>query len=201
MTRKNRHSRKSLSDLKIDDLVDRIVGETYRSSKQIRRLMTRSDWEDLISQAKPEILQWIKEHQPRSASPEPAPQKQQIGVSDFFLEQEEFVADVYTGLWRLERKLLDPDSGQPNEQTRRIHRHLQSIFDALHFAGYYIIDHVGKPFDPDLGLRILAKEEKAGVRQPMISETIKPTIILQNKNYQIRIQRGDVVLALPAQAK
>ena len=106
-----------------------------------------------------------------------------------------FLGEVATNIWRLRQKMLDVATRQPLEPTRRLYRHVESIWDAFREQGIEICDHTGQvvPQGGVYGLRILACQPTAGIGREVVLETIKPTVRLQ----QQVIQMGEVILAVP----
>src|SRR5229473_3312874 len=76
----------------------------------------------------------------------------------------QLLAEVSTGLWRIRRRLIDPETGQPREETRRAYRDLQFTWDALTQAGVEILDHTGQSFDAGLSLSVLAYQPTEGIQ-------------------------------------
>lgn len=105
------------------------------------------------------------------------------------------LADVGTGLWRLQQAMLQPGTEQPLEEMRRAYRHLQSTLDALDRANIQIQDHTGElvPEGGGLKLKILAYQPLAEITHKQVMETIKPTIYYKDQ----MIQMGEVIVSVP----
>ena len=41
------------------------------------------------------------------------------------------ITEISTHVWRAKSKLIDPATGQPREDSRRIYRHIESTLDSL----------------------------------------------------------------------
>ena len=108
-------------------------------------------------------------------------------------EQQRFLADVGTGLWRLRQKMVQPGSDKPLEEMRRAYRHLESTWDALTQAGVEIHDHTGEtvPEGGIYALKTIAFQPTPGVSHEKVVETIKPTIYYKDQ----MIQMGEVIIA------
>jgi hypothetical protein len=114
-------------------------------------------------------------------------------------EQVHFLGELGTHLLRLRHKLVDRQTKQPVEETRRIYRHLESAWDTLAQAGVEIRDHTGEPF-PENGvssLKTLAFQPTAGIDRETVVETVRPTVYFRDKIIQI----GEVVVAVPEKAQ
>src|ERR1700677_3996343 len=97
-------------------------------------------------------------------APPPAPEP---GLPKEWLKT---LAHVATALWRLRRRLVDPQTGQPREEMRRPYRDLESAWDALEQAGVHIRDHTGDVYDPGYSLVCLAFQPTQGLTREQVIE-------------------------------
>jgi hypothetical protein len=106
----------------------------------------------------------------------------------------QLVADVGTGLWRLQSKQA-PAGPNDLEAERRTQRHLQSLLDTLVQAGVEIRDHTGElvPRGGIYTLNVLAYEPRASLATERVLETIKPTIYFKDRVIQV----GQVIIGTP----
>jgi hypothetical protein len=104
-----------------------------------------------------------------------------------------FLADVGTGLWRLRQKMTQPGTDKPLEEMRRAYRHFESVWDALERDGVKIYDHTGEDFDAGRSIKVLAYQPTAGLSRERVTETIKPTIYVNDE----RVQMGEVIVGTP----
>jgi hypothetical protein len=123
---------------------------------------------------------------PASASSPDAPSEEMLSR----------LADAGLGLWRLRRRMVDPETDEPLEEMRRAYRHLESTWDALTEAGIEIQDHTDSLFDSGLSLKVIAFQAMAGLEREKVIETIKPTIYYKGK----RIRMGEVIVGAPEKA-
>jgi hypothetical protein len=103
------------------------------------------------------------------------------------------LADIATGLWRMRRRMLDSETGQPREEMRRVYRQMEATWDALSQAGVEIVDHTDKPYDGGLLLKAIAFQPTSGIERDVIIETIRPSIYFKDQ----RVQIGEVVIGTP----
>lgn len=108
-------------------------------------------------------------------------------------DRSRFLSEIATALWRMRAKMIDPKTDQPMESSRRVYRHLETIWDNLSQEGIEVVEHTSKPFDPGMSIKVLAYQETPGLEKEMIIETIKPTIY----NHDKRIQMGEVIVGTP----
>jgi len=108
---------------------------------------------------------------------------------------EKAVCELCTNLWRLDRKLRDPESSEFPEDLRLPGKYLQSIRDELRDAGYVFRDHTAErmPEKGISGLKEIAFEQQVGIDHPIVLETVKPTVTYKDKV----IQMGEVIVGLP----
>ncbi|NQT77650.1 MAG: hypothetical protein HQ565_08045 [Bacteroidetes bacterium] len=103
----------------------------------------------------------------------------------------EFLAEVSVGAWRLKKKMIDVETGQPFDEMNRTYRHLESILLTLEKEGIEIQDHDGQQFDAGLSLKVLAYQPTPNIDQEYVLETIKPSIYLKGD----RILMGEVIVS------
>lgn len=103
------------------------------------------------------------------------------------------LAALSTHLWRMGKRLADPKSGRPCEETRKIFRHYEACMDTLKKAGVEIIDHTGDAFDAGLSIEVLTYQPSAGLDRDRVIETVRPTVYLHDQ----RIQMGVVIVGTP----
>jgi len=105
------------------------------------------------------------------------------------------MAEVGTGLWRLRRKLVQPGTDRPHDETRGAYRHLESVWDALKQHGIEIRDHTDEPV-PETGtyaLKVITYQPTAGLTRERVVETIKPSIYWNSDTLQV----GEVIVGTP----
>jgi hypothetical protein len=105
------------------------------------------------------------------------------------------MAEVGTGLWRLRKKMVQPDTNRPHDEMRSAYRHLESVWDVLSQFGLEIRDHTGEAV-PETGtyaLKVITYQPTAGLVRERVVETIKPSIYWNNDTLQI----GEVIVGTP----
>lgn len=120
------------------------------------------------------------------AVPEPRP----LAASDVAAP---LLAEVCTGLWRMQRRLSEIESGKEREALRHTQRRVESVLDVLAQAGLEIQDHTGTAYDPGLSIKVIAFEAVSGIGRETVTETIRPSIYLRGE----RIQMGEVLVGTP----
>ena len=103
------------------------------------------------------------------------------------------IAAIATHVWRAKSKLIDPESGQPREETKRTYRHIESTLDALAQMGVVIRDQLNEPYDPGLPVNVLTFQPMPGLSRDTIVEVLRPTIIWQDRVLQV----GEVIVGTP----
>ena len=195
---RNKNKRKIKSQK--ESLVAILTQAIYNKAIQIRRPLTRDDLEDALEHADEVIVNYLKEQNQKYAPVSSPVTTSPTGDTSFFQEQMELIADISTGLWRLQQRLINPDTGQPLEESRRAYRHFQSVWDAIHEAGFIIQDHTGEPFNARQMLKVITYEQKPGIDREIVSETIKPSVYYHKEGQDTMIQMGEVIVATPVNA-
>jgi len=105
------------------------------------------------------------------------------------------LSDVCTGLWRLRRRMIDPETDRPLEEMRKPFRHLESVWDTLAVAGVNIRDHTNEPVPEygSIGLNVLAYQPMPGISRERVIETVKPSIYVGER----LVQMGQVIIGTP----
>jgi hypothetical protein len=103
------------------------------------------------------------------------------------------IAAIATHVWRAKKKLIDPGSGQPHEETKRTYRHIESTLDALAQMGVVISDQLNEPYDPGLPVNVLTFQPMPGLSRDTIVDVVRPTIIWRERVLQV----GEVVVGTP----
>ena len=103
------------------------------------------------------------------------------------------LAALATSVWRAKGKLVDPTNGEPYEETRRIHRHVEGACDAFQQLGIRMSDWLGQPFDAGLPLKVLAFQPTPGVVRDTIIEVVRPAVFWQDRLLQV----AEVVVGIP----
>jgi hypothetical protein len=108
------------------------------------------------------------------------------------------LAEVGTGLWRLRKKMVQPDTNRPHDEMRSAYRHFESVWDVLKQAGLEIRDHTGEPV-PETGtynLKVITYQPTPGLTRERVAETIKPSIYWNGDT----LQTGEVIVETPVRS-
>jgi len=104
------------------------------------------------------------------------------------------LAALATHVWRAKSKLVDPNTGEPSEETRRAYRHVQAAFDTFAQMGLTMNDWIDQPFDPGLPVKVLTFQPMPEIMRDTVVEAVRPTIIWKDQLLQL----GEVVVGIPA---
>lgn len=104
------------------------------------------------------------------------------------------IASIATQAWHAKNKMVDPETGEARDEMRRVYRHIENILDALKLIHVDIIDPIGRAYDSGMALKVISFEETPGFSKEEIKETLRPTIMLQER---IMIQMGEVIVGTP----
>jgi hypothetical protein len=103
------------------------------------------------------------------------------------------LAEVATGLWRTQQRMVQPGTSEPLEAFKRAYRPLQSTLDTLQQAGLEMIDRTNRPYAVGLSEKVIAYETSPNLAQETIIETIKPSIYYQGHLLQL----GEIIVGQP----
>ena len=103
------------------------------------------------------------------------------------------LASIATNAWRARNKMVDAETGEPQDDMRRVYRHIEGIFNAFDELGLRTIDPTGKAYDSGMALKVISFEQTPGISHEEITETIKPSITWQGRLLQI----GEVIVGTP----
>ena len=111
-----------------------------------------------------------------------------------FHELTKLLADIATGLWRINNKFSAVDIDILPNELKKAHRHIESTMDALIGAKADIRDHANEKYVAGMALKVIAYQPSSSVQVEMITETIKPSVFYKDE----LIQMGEVIVATPA---
>jgi hypothetical protein len=118
---------------------------------------------------------------------------QENAPKDATLKERKLAIDVGTALWRLRQRMVDPETGQPPDESRKALRHVEAMWNALRDVGIEIQDHTHLPFRSGLALDVVAFQPIDGLSRDTVIETIRPSIYLNDQVIQV----GQVVVGTP----
>jgi hypothetical protein len=110
------------------------------------------------------------------------------------LDDEPFITDLVTRLWRVRQCLRKPGSEEPVEGTDRGYRHLERLFSNLEQSGIRIMDKTGTFYDPGMATTVVSSEPMDGIGREIIKETVRPAIFRGDR----LIQTSQVVVGIPS---
>lgn len=183
-----------------DELLEFLKRVLLHAQSRLRRPMTRAEIEATLEQAVAKIVEWLEEQHQRSILTSASPSLPLKTIAErvtFRREHQQLLAEISTGLWRLRKSLVNPQTGQPMEGANRAYRHLLAVWELIQEAGYIIQDHTRQPLSSRPMVKIITYEYKPGIESEIISETIKPSVYFRNDAEIELIQAGEVVVARP----
>jgi hypothetical protein len=103
------------------------------------------------------------------------------------------LVEVATNTWRLKVRMIDPDTSEPKEETRKLFRFVEGLFRALDDAGIQVIDKTGKPYDNGMSEKVISFEQIPGLMKEEIIETIRPSVRWKGRP----IHNGEIIVGIP----
>lgn len=126
----------------------------------------------------------------------PAPAPTVVVNSEAYLD--EFgvsMASLATQVWRTRNRIMDPETGEPREEMRRVHRHVIGAFESLTEMGLVINDWVNQPYDSGLPVKVLTFQPTPDIQRDIVLEATRPTVIWKER----LLQMGEVIVGIPPQ--
>jgi hypothetical protein len=112
------------------------------------------------------------------------------------VDDERFICDLSTRLWRLRNSLQQPGSQEAVPGVERGYRHLERLLFSLENLGIRIVDRTGSFYDPGMALKVVSSEPMDGIGSEIIKETICPAVYRDEKLIQV----PQVVVGIPSNA-
>ena len=101
--------------------------------------------------------------------------------------------EMATNAWRLKVRMVDPDSGEPKEDTRKLYRFVEGLFRALDDAGIQVIDKSGKPYDSGMPEKVISFEQTPGLLKEEVIQTVRPSIRWKERS----LRHGEIIVGIP----
>lgn len=103
------------------------------------------------------------------------------------------LVEMATNAWRLKVRMVDPDTGEPKEEARKLYRFVEGLFRALGEAGIQVIDKTGKPYDNGMSEKVINFEQTPGLAKEEIIDTIRPSIRWKEQP----LYYGEIIVGIP----
>lgn len=126
------------------------------------------------------------------SAPPPVPVATPVAMEDLDLLGG-YLAGLATQVWRARNRIIDPETGEPREEMRRIHRHVEAAFEAFAQMGVVIKDWIQQPYDAGLPVKVLTFQPASDVQRDTVLEAVRPTVIWKDR----LLQMGEVIVAIP----
>jgi len=113
--------------------------------------------------------------------------------AESFDELSPALGGLATQVWRAIGKTVDPATGEPREEMKRVHRHIEGALDVLKQMGLSMNDWVKQPYDAGLPVKVLSFQPTPGLDRDTVLEAVRPTVIWKDRVLQL----GEVVVGTP----
>jgi len=98
-----------------------------------------------------------------------------------------------THLWRAKGKLVDPATGEPREESKRIYRHVESALETFSQLGVTMNDWLNQPYDPGLPVKVLTFQPTPELTRDTVVEAVRPTVMWNDRLLQL----AEVIVGIP----
>jgi hypothetical protein len=103
------------------------------------------------------------------------------------------LSGLATQVWRTRNRIIDPETGEPREEMKRIYRHVEGAFEMFTEMGLTINDWVKQPYDAGLPVKVLTFQPTPGIQRDTVLEAVRPTVIWKDR----LLQMGEVIVGVP----
>jgi hypothetical protein len=147
--------------------------------------------ENELAQLEKLVRSFAEEAQRSRVSPPPQPSEP---IFHNALDDEPFIADLATRLWRVRQAMLRSGSVEQGDGADRGFRHLDRLLAHLEEAGVKVVDKTGSFYDAGMVMNVVSSEPMDGIGREIIKETIKPAVYRGDR----LIQTSQVVVGVPS---
>ncbi len=141
-------------------------------------------------------VQSLKNAPPAPVPPEPIPPVAATGPvppPETANPHDSAVAALATHIWRAQMRLLDPKTGEPREETRRLYRHIEGALEAFTAMGVRLSDWLDQPYDAGLPVKVISFQPTPDVARDTVIEAVRPAVFWQDRLLQV----GEVIVGIP----
>ncbi|HEY9154172.1 MAG TPA: hypothetical protein VIM69_03515 [Opitutaceae bacterium] len=103
------------------------------------------------------------------------------------------LSSLATHLWRAKGKLVDPATGEPREESRRIYRHVEAALETFSQLGVTMNDWLNQPYDPGLPVKVLTFQPTPELTRDTVVEATRPTVMWNDRLLQL----AEVIVGIP----
>lgn len=96
-----------------------------------------------------------------------------LGVND--------IVDLAVEIWRIEQRINKSASSLPENQLKGLENSIQKLKRYIEKYDIEIIDYKNTKYNDGLNLDILSVEKDATLSEPMVKETVEPTIMCKGQ--------------------
>lgn len=96
-----------------------------------------------------------------------------LGVND--------LVDLAVEIWRMEQRISKSASGLPENQLKGLENSIQKLRRYLEKYDIEIVDYKDTKYNEGINLDILSVEKDPSLPEPMVKETVEPTIMLKGQ--------------------
>jgi hypothetical protein len=103
------------------------------------------------------------------------------------------LSSLATHLWRAKGKLVDPATGEPREESRRVYRHVEAALETFSQLGVTMNDWLNQPYDPGLPVKVLTFQPTPELTRDTVVEATRPTVMWNDRLLQL----AEVIVGIP----
>ncbi|MFA4814767.1 MAG: hypothetical protein WC868_05720 [Bacteroidales bacterium] len=80
-------------------------------------------------------------------------------------------------IWRIEQSIIKSSSSLPENQRKKLELSIQKLKRYIEKYDIEFIDHTNQKYNDGLNLDVLSVEKDSSIQEPIVKETIEPTIM------------------------
>jgi hypothetical protein len=103
------------------------------------------------------------------------------------------IAALATHIWRARTRMVDPKTGAPREETRRLYRHIEGALEVFASMGVRLSDWADQPYDAGLPVKVLSFQPTPDISCDTVIEAVRPAVFWQDRLLQV----GEVIVGIP----
>jgi hypothetical protein len=91
------------------------------------------------------------------------------------------IADLAIEIWRIEQRISKSSSSLPENQLKGLENSILKLRRYLEKYDIEIVDYKNHKYNDGLNLDILSVEKDPSISEPVVKETVEPTIMLKGQ--------------------
>lgn len=91
------------------------------------------------------------------------------------------IVDLAVEIWRIEQRIVKSATNLPENQLKGLENSIQKMKRYLEKYDIEVVDYKNIKYNDGLNLDILSVEKDPSIQEPMVKETVEPTVMLKGQ--------------------